>query len=266
MKKVAFSVLLSFAFLFSIMLDPNLSPAYAQEAEGGITAGTGSSVIQIDGSFQDWANIPYSYEFNSNNPYQFVQWNPVDHKNETVTITDENGKPYNTTIRHKMQLYRDDKNVYLHIIIAKNYASGFNGYDYEFWCDGQQTIFQVVMPGGGGISNGSFGPGIHPVEVRHGAGSISWSIAKGAQAVLKRNPGGVNDELEMKLPLSELHRQNPNIDADNIRVLEFISHNLMYRRISCAGTDTMPYVGAAVCAVLAGTGCFLYLKKRKKCK
>ncbi len=253
-----------FALLTALIFIANLTPGFAATTNNGIPANSGSSVIQIDGSFDDWADIPYSYEYNWDNPYiLYNQWNPVTQKNETVTITDENGKPYNTTIRHKMSLYRDDQYVYLHIIMATNWYNSLNGYDYQFWCDGQMAAFQVELPGGGTITNGSFGVGIHPVEVRHRASSISYSVAQGSQAVLKRNAGGINDELELKIPFSEFQRQNHNIDPGNIRVLEFFTPNLMYRRIACAGTDTAPYIGVAVGAAIAVAGYLIYRKKRK---
>lgn len=264
MKKIAVSVLLIAAFVLLIC------PAYAFADSGkdsgtdGVSAvkETGNQVIEIDGDFKDWKDVPYSYEYNWDNPSETSEWNPQTNKMETVKQTDENGKPYNINVRHKMQLYRDDKNVYLHIIMAKNYYNSLNGYDYEFFCDGQEADFQVVMPGGGAITNSSFGKGIHPVEVRHGNGSISYSVAQGSAAMLERKQSGVNDELELKIPFTEFQRQNPNIDPANIRVLEFFSHNLMYRRIICAGTDTMPFVGVGICAALAGAGCILFYRKR----
>lgn len=258
MKQHRFFILLVLSALMAIC-----SPAYAFAS--GIPSSSGNSVIQIDGKFDDWKDVPYSYEYNWNNPYILhYQWNPVTQKNETITYTDENGRPYNTTIRHKMSLYRDDQFVYLHIIMAKNYYHSIIGDDYEFWCDGKRVMFQVVMPGGRSITSSSFGPGIHPVEVRHGDSGIAWSIAKGSEAMLKRNPNGVNDELEMKIPFSEFKRQRPSIDPDNIRVLEFFTPNLMYRHIACAGTDTAPYIGIAVCAAFAVAGYSFYRKKGKQ--
>nr|WP_319488725.1 Firmicu-CTERM sorting domain-containing protein [uncultured Caproiciproducens sp.] len=260
MKKLKVLIMFFISFIFL----SNLTPVYAAAADHSIPADSGNQVIQIDGSFDDWVNVPYSYEYNWDNPYIFEnQWNPVTQKNETVTITDENGKPYNTTIRHKMSLYRDDKYVYVHIIMAKNWYTSLNGYDYQFWCDGQMAAFQVVLPGGGTITNGSFGAGLHPVEVRHRDSGISNSIAKDSLAMLKRNAGGINDELELKIPYSEFQRQNQNIDPGNIRVLEFFTPNLMYRRIACAGTDTAPYIGITVCAAIAGVGYLFYKKKGK---
>lgn len=252
-----------FTLLVACLLILNFTPVFASAS--GIPASSDHSVIRIDGNFDDWKDVPYSYEYNWDNPYIIeYQWNPKKQKNETITYTDENGKPYNTTIRHKMSLYRDDRYVYLHIIMATNYYKSIIGDDYEFWCDGQRVMFDVVLPGGGTITKPSLNHGIHPVEVRHGDSGISWSIAKGSQAMLKRNPGGFNDELELKIPLSEFKRQNPRIDPDNIRVLEFFTPNLMYRHIACAGTDTAPYIGISICAVLAAAGYVIYKKKGKQ--
>ena len=256
--KILITTLIAFGLL------SNLAPAYAAANDNANFADTNNQTLVIDGSFNDWKDVPYSYEYNWDNPYKFEnQWNPATKKNETVTITDENGKPYNTTIRHKMSLYRDDKYVYLHIIMAKQWYNSLNGYDYQFWCDGQMAAFQIELPGGGKISKNSFDAGIHQVEVRHRDSGISGSVAIGSQAVLKRNIDGINDELELKIPFTEFHKQNPNIDPQNIRMLEFFTPNLMYRHIICAGTDTAPYVGIAGCVAVAGVGCLFYKKKRK---
>lgn len=256
--KLLTSLLISFVFL------TNFIPVYAAPSNNGISTAGNNQAIVIDGSFHDWKDVPYSYEYNWDNPYIYQnQWNPATKKNETITYTDENGKPYNTTIRHKMSLYRDEKYIYLHIIIAKNYDHGFNGNDYEFYCDGQKVRFQVDLPGGKQITSRSFGEGIYPVEVRHEDSGISGSVVKDFKAMLKRNANGSNDELELKIPFTEFHRQNPKIDAGNIRVLEFFTPNLMYRHIACAGTDTAPYVGISVCSAAAIAGCLLYKKKKK---
>lgn len=257
LKKLA-SVLTAVLFLIGS------ASVFSAKANAEVSASSGSQPITIDGSFSDWNNLPYSYEYNWDNPYIYEnQWNPVTKKNETVVYKDENGQPYNTQIRHKMSLYRDDKYVYVHIIIAANYSSGFNGADYEFYCDGQLARFQVVKQNGKQISANSFGAGIYPVAVQHDDGAISGQMSRDSQAILKRNANGINDEIEFKIPFSEFQRQNKNIDPQNIRQLDLYDPNLMYRHIICAGTDTAPYIGIGVCAVIAGGGYLFYNKKRK---
>jgi uncharacterized protein (TIGR04145 family) len=163
-----------------------------------------------------------------------------------------------------MSLYRDNENVYLHIIIADSYDYGFNGNNYIFFCDGQQVQFQVCLPGGKTITKDSVGVGIHKLQIRHENSGSSSSEASNSKAILKRNANGLNDEMELQIPLKEFHKQNHNIDASNIRMLEFFTPNLMYRHIICAGTDTAPYVGIAGCMAIAGVGCFVYTKKKRK--
>lgn len=251
------------AFLITFVFLIGFTPVYAAVANNGISANSGNQIITIDGSFSDWKNLPYSYEYNWDNPYIYpYHWNPVTQKNETLTITDENGKPYNTTIRHKMSLYRDNENVYLHIIFAKD--DGFNGDNYIFYCDGQQVQFQVGLPGGKTISQSSKKDEIYKLQVRHENSGSSSSETGNSKAILKRNANGLNDEMELQIPLKEFHKQNRNIDASNIRMLEFFTPNLMYRHILCAGTDTAPYVGIAGCMAVAGVGCFVYTKKKRK--
>lgn len=220
----------------------------------------GDGKISIDGDFSDWEGLPYSYEYNWDNSQNCWQWgvwvDGVCYKTEEGT--------YSTDVRHKMQLYCDGSYVYLHIIISRDYGSKFNGEDYQFWVDGNMAAFQVEWPGGGTITGnlGNTSPGVYPVEVRHRDSSMSYDVATGSSGYLKVNENNLNDELEIKIPLSELQRQNGNINSETISTIEFFTPNLMYRRISSAGTSTAPYIIGLICFALVCVTTIAVLKKK----
>lgn len=204
-----------------------------------------SKDISIDGDFSDWDGLPYSYEYNWDNSQNCWQWGVwVDGVCYKTPVNE-----YDTNVRHKMQLYCDGEYVYLHIVFSRDYWAKFNGEDYQFFINGDMAAFQVEWVGGGTITNnlGDTSPGIYEVEVRHRNSSMSYDVANGSSAYLKVNEGNVNDELELRIPLSEMKRQNNSINLEAISTIEFYTPNLMYRRITAAGTSTGPVVLGFVC-------------------
>lgn len=216
--------------------------------------------IEIDGDFLDWDGLPCSYEYNwdnSNNCWYYGVWvDGVCYKTPEGT--------YDTNVRHKMQLYCDGEYVYLHIIFSRDYYAKFNGEDYQFWINGNMAAFQVEWPNGGTITNNltNVGSGIYDVEIRHRDSSMSYSVVNNSKGKLKVNENNLNDELEIKIPLSEMKYQNNNINLDTISTIEFFTPNLMYRRISAAGTSTYPFILGIICIVIVSIS-ILVLKKRK---
>lgn len=210
----------------------------------------------------DWASLPSSYEYNwdnSSNCWYYGVW--VDgecYKTPEGT--------YSTDVRHKMQLYCDGAYVYLHVIISRDYGSKFNGEDYQFWIDGQMAAFQVEYVGGGIITGntGNLAPGTYQVEVRHRNSSMSYEVVPDSLAYLTKYENDINAEVELRIPLSELQRQNPNIDLDNIGTIEFFTPNLMYRRITASGADTMPLATAGAAFLLIPGSTVLIRRKWKK--
>lgn len=216
--------------------------------------------IEIDGNFSDWDGLPCSYEYNwdnSNNCWYYGVWvDGVCYKTPEGT--------YDTNVRHKMQLYCDGEYVYLHIIFSRDYYAKFNGEDYQFWINGNMAAFQVEWPNGGTITNNltNVGSGIYDVEIRHRNSSMSYSVVNNSKGKLKVNENNLNDELEIKIPLSEMKYQNNNINLDTISTIEFFTPNLMYRRISAAGTSTYPFILGIICIGIVSIS-ILVLKKRK---
>lgn len=225
-------------------------------------ANTADTSITIDGYYDDWSGLPYSWEYNWDNPYRIENyWDGT--KNITKEYRDENGNQYNLEIRHKMSLYCDGTYIYLHIEIASNYTSAFNGDDYQLYVDGQMARFRLTYPGGGTINkNNKIADGIYAIEIRHEDSAISGSVVNGAVGMYTRKANDLNNEVELKIPLTELKSQNKNIDIKSFHTISFFTPNLMYRKITCAGTSTGPYAGIVLCLlVVFGT---VMIRKHKK--
>lgn len=234
--------------------------AHATELEytNGFSLGEGSAV-SIDGDFSDWDSLPCSYEYNwdnSDNCWQWGVWvDGVCYKTEPGT--------YSTDVRHKMQMYCDGAYVYLHIVYSRDYGARLNGSDFQFFVNGQMAAFQVVAPEGGsfeGLADND--PGVYPLEIRHRDTGLSFLNADGTDGYLHVTEDKINNEIEIRIPLAELQRQNPQIDAETITSIEFYTPNLMYRRISAVGTSSGPVLLSALCGGVVLCGWLGY--KRKK--
>ena len=226
----------------------------------GIEATNGNCDISIDGNFSDWNNKPYSYEYNWNNPYYVENfWDQQIGQNITKYWYDENDRPYNLQIRHKMQLYTDGVYVYLHIIIANNYTAQWNGFDYNFYVDGERASYQLQFP------SYNMTTGCNRMEVRHRDNSMSYQVTN-ADAVLYVPNNYQNIELEMKIPLSSMEYQNPNIDIEHFNEISFFTPNLMYRHIYTCGSSTGPYIGIGLCVLVIIGGAIIIEVKKKNAR
>lgn len=229
----------------------------------GLLAG-GGNTVPVDGSFSDWDNVPSSYEYNydnSNACWEHGEW--VDGQKYT---TPEG--TYDANVRHEMKMVCDGEYVYLYIKYAKIYGAGFNGEDYQFYIDGNMAAFQVNYAGGGTITNQIYDgdPGLYEVDVLHRNSDMSYSNADGSKAYLYVSPDGYNSQLEMKIPISTMQQQNPDISTDTIGTVEFFTPNLMYRHLNAAGADTSPYAGAAVTLLFVPASCagIKYFGRKKR--
>lgn len=218
------------------------------------TFGSSSSAPPVDGSFTGWDDVPASYEFNWNKPDAWVDGT---HYTETNS----------TDVRHEMKLYSDGENVYLRIIYAREFKNGqvANGNDFQFWIDDQQmAAYQVEWPNGASLSNNTAEPGVYVVDVRHRDSSWSYVLTDGAVAYYHINENNLNNELELKIPLSEFVKQNPNINLDNYSMIGFFTPNLMQNKIHTAGASTGAEPFAAAAFLLVPTSCMLIKKKNEK--
>lgn len=212
---------------------------------------SGSGSITIDGNYSDWDSLPCSYEYNWDNSENCWNWgvwvDGVCYKTEPGT--------YSTDVRHKMQLYCDGENVYLHIVYSRDYQTRINGNDFQFSVDGKRADFQLTQIGGGSFEEmANFEPGLYPIEVRHRETGLSFLNANGADGYLYLTDDKINCEVEIRIPLSEMKRQNPSINVETITAIEFFTPNLMYRSITSVGTSSGPLVLSALCGsvVLCG--------------
>lgn len=216
--------------------------------------GSSSSAPPVDGSFSGWDDVPSSYEFNWNKPDAWV---------DGEHYTD----PNTTDVRHEMKLYSDGENVYLRIVYARELKDGqiANGDDFQFWIDNQQmAAYQVQWTNGDQLSYNSGEPGVYMVEVRHRDSGISYALVDGAVAYYRINENNLNNELELKIPMSEFVKQNPNINLDNYSMIGFFTPNLMQDKIYTAGASTGAEPFAAAAFLLVPTSCILIKKKNEK--
>lgn len=214
------------------------------------TLGT-EEAITIDGSFGDWSDMPCSYEYswdNSENCWNWGVWLDGEcYKTEPGT--------YSTDVRHMMQMYCDGEYVYLHIIYARNYDVKLNGSDFQFFVNGQMAAYQLLMEGGEGFETAlDREAGVYTLEIRHRDTGLSFLNAEGTNGYIKVTEDKINNEIEIRIPLSELQRQNENINVETISAIEFYCPNLMYRRITAVGTSSGPVLLTLMCSgvVLSG--------------
>ena len=90
---------------------------------------------------------------------------------------------------------------------------------------------------------------------------ISYGIVDGASAYYHVTDNGINNELELKIPLSALQAQNGSVNLDNFSMIQFFTPNLMYNKISAAGSPTgaEPFAAAAFLFIPAS---YVWLKKK----
>lgn len=210
--------------------------------------------ISIDGYYDDWEDKPYSWEYNWDNPWQIHDyWDGT--QNITKEYRDEHGNPYNLDIRHKMSLFSDGEYVYLYIKVSSNDGAGLYADDFQFWIDNEMTAFRITYPSGSSLVQhmDQIDPGIYQAEVRHGSSSISDSVVGGASAIFTKKPDNLNNEIEIKIPLSALKLQNNKINLDTMGTIEFFTPNMMYRRIANSGVSTGPTIGIMISAIFAGS-------------
>lgn len=213
----------------------------------------------------DWDSLPCSYEYNWDNSANCWYWGMY-YGNECFKTPEGE---YDVNVRHKMQLYCDGTNVYLHIVFATVYWDDVNGNDYRFTIDGQMSAFQLEYDDGRNITGKLDGldVGTHQINVVHRNPWMSGQHVDGSLAYLTKYEDNRNAEIELMIPLEQFAYQNENVDIENIGTIEFFTYNLMYRSITASGASTFPLVTAgAALLVIPGSTVLLkrYGRKRKK--
>lgn len=236
------------------------------EEDKGLSSVFGTdSAPSVDGNFTGWDDIPSSYEYNwdnSANCWQHGNWVTDPVTGEQVCYKTEEGT-YDSNVRHEMQLYTDNENVYLKIKYATIYGSHANGEDFNFYVDGVGAKYQITWADGTPITGTSTAAGTYVVDVRNGDSASSYGIVDGASAYYHVTENGINNELELKIPLSALQAQNGSVNLDNFSMIQFFTPNLMYNKISAAGSPTgaEPFAAAAFLIIPAS---YVWLKKKNE--
>lgn len=210
----------------------------------------------------NWDSLPEYYDYNWDNSQNcWVNGVWIDGKKY---ITPEG--TYNTNVRHKIQLYTDGTYVYTHIVFSRDYEAAANGNWFNYTIGGQTASFQVETFEGTQLANNNLAPGTYKVAVRHANGSVSGTEAYDSSAHYTVFDSQVNAHLEIKIPLSEMAVQNPNIDFKNGGTIEYFTPNLMSSKVTTSGASTFPFATAAAAFVLVPGSAYVINKKRKLTK
>lgn len=203
-----------------------------------------------------WQGYPLSYHYNwdnSQNCWNWGEWyNGVCYKTPEGT--------YDTNVRHGVGLYCDGQNIHLYVKFARIYQTKVNGDQFTFAVDGQSATFRFVFADNGSYITGSTrAPGVYPLDLRNGDGSMSGT-STGFVGNLTVHENNENDELELVIPLELLKTQNSAINLDTFSAITFFNPNLMYKTQTCAGAGNgkLPFVLGSL-AIFAGT----FLKRKR---
>ena len=233
----------------------------------GLESGQGGSgsAPPIDGSGSGWDDIPVSYEYNWDNSANCWQWgnwvtDPV--TGEQVCYKTEEGT-YDSNVRHEMQMYSDGQNVYLKITYATIYGTHSNGDDFNFYIDGVGTKFGITQANGETLTGWSPEAGTYVVDVRNGDSGSSYSIVDGAVAYYHVTDNNINNSLELKIPMEAFKAQNGAVNLDNYSMIQFFTPNLMYNRLTAAGSSSGAVPFATVVFLLVPAS-YVLLKRKDK--
>jgi len=183
-----------------------------------------SNAITIDGYYDDWKDKPHTD----------VKWE------------------WDSKSAHKVSLFRDNKNVYLHVKMSEQYYKEFNGYNYNFRSDGKEVSFAVVYDNG---DINKLGDGIYKLTVR--AQNGYYPVSTG---YLTRK-SGESDNAEIIVPISAFGNGN---DPESVKTIEFYTPNLGPQHVICTGTSSGAYIAIALGFLIACAGYIKFNKKRKK--
>jgi|GEM_PF-784552 len=180
---------------------------------------------------KSWDKYAVSYEYNWDNSQNCWYWGM--YGNGECYKTEEG--TYDANVRHKVGLYCDGENVYFMIQYAKANGAFVCNSDYNFTIDGQQAKFTVAFSDDNSGIQANRPAGEYDVTILNGDSASSSYEAYGTVGTLYVTDDNVSNVLEMKIPLSTLKLQNPNINIDNFSMVGFYDPNLTYRTVSCAG-------------------------------
>lgn len=210
--------------------------------------------IPYYGTFVDWTQVPYVWEFKYDNSDAAWGWGLWE---DGYSFTTPEGE-YDTDVRHKISLYSDGEYLYLDVIIATVYASGGRGSTLTFTVDGVETQFNLVLEDGNSLDTYNT-VGTTQVYLNHDLGELAGEFVEGSEAYYYIKESGYNDEFEVKIPLTALADQNKDVDLENINEITFTSASLTYQGVTITGISTFPYILGGIC--LCAVGYVVYKRK-----
>ena len=185
-----------------------------------------------------WKDYPASYEYNYDNTDSATKWGMWGGNGNLQGYVADSVNDLN--VRHRMQMYCDGENIHLMITYASAYYNPGNGNDYMFYLDGEPVKFQVTYEDTGYDLTFPRDPGTYALRVTHENSRESSHEALGSYGTMIVHEGQLNNVTEICIPVSEMAKQNPNINPEHFAKIEFFTHNLMYRHIGAAGASSGP--------------------------
>ncbi len=205
----------------------------------GLAASMSQEAPTIDNG--GWSDLPSSWEYNWDNSDNATKWGMWGGNGNLQGYVA--GSIEDLNVRHRMQMYCDGENVHLMITYASCFDNAGNGDDYNFYIDGERVKFKVTYDDGKQLTQDRK-PGTYTLRIEHEDDSISSKEVMGGTGEMIVHAGQLNNVTEITIPVSEMVRQNPNINPDTFSMIEFFTPNLMYRRIATSGASagTVPFV------------------------
>ena len=220
-------------------------------------AASGADAPTIDNG--GWEGVPSSWEYNWDNTDSATKWGMWGGNGDLKGYVASSIEDLH--VRHRMQMYCDGTNVHLLITYASIFDNPGNGDDYNFYIDGEHVKFKVVYDDDAQLTEAR-DPGTYTLKVLHEDDSVSSKDVMGGYGTMTVNRGQLNNMTEICIPISEMVRQNGNINPDSFSMIEFYTPNLMYRRMATSGASSGPIVFALITVAFFG-GAYYRMRKRR---
>ncbi|HBV89000.1 MAG TPA: Firmicu-CTERM sorting domain-containing protein [Desulfosporosinus sp.] len=185
--------------------------------------------IQIDGYYDDWEDKPHTHVYYGTLP--------------------------NVSEIHLVSLFRDETTLYVHVKMSENNYNEFPNSNLKLSTNAGSMAYLVNLDSLPGKKKPVEGTAGLTVRLQN-----NWNYIVGSGYYTRTD--GEPDEAEFFIPLSTISAQPSGITEITMRIYE-LGHQL----IICVGANTGPYIGAAICAVIAFSsgGYYYYRKKKNQC-
>lgn len=199
-----------------------------------------SDTIIIDGIFTDWESYPHVLDTNWNMPEE--------------QRTEENCRT--------VGLVADDEYIYVHVKMISGWYDPFNSNFFNVTAGGKTIDVYLFTENGTPISQANLPSGTHNFIIRYNNGTPGMPDSTqivGAEAVFVRKDHQP-DEIEIKLPF-DMFEKVYGIKREDIKEINVKNPNLFNQGITIAGSSTAPYIGIAICLIVATGSTVVYKKK-----